>query len=213
MLLIGIFDDKFSLSVKFRIVIELACAFLVAQSDMRIHNMHGILGIYELPVVLQYSISMFLILAITNAFNLMDGIDGLVGGIAVVNLALMMTAFLMLGEVNWLLIFIPLIISLLFFLKYNWSPAKIFMGDTGSLALGGLLGYIAIVIRQEILLAIVGAARLLRAGRRARESTKNGAIRVVLQNRAYSFESRQFSAGTRPCWARGSCRWSFAVSP
>jgi len=118
--------------------LELGCAVLIAYSGIRLHSLHGLLGIQEMPIWLQYATTMFFILAITNAFNLMDGIDGLVGGISVVNAVIMLLVFLMLGEYGWCNFFIPLIISLVIFLNYNWNPARIFMGDAGSLMLGFL---------------------------------------------------------------------------
>ena len=136
MLLIGIFDDKLSLSVKIRVCIELACGFAIAHSGVRLQNLHGILGIGELPIWFQYAVTIFFILALTNAFNLMDGIDGLLGGISLINAVIFLFAFLIVGATNWLFLFIPLIAALVVFLNYNWHPAKIFMGDAGSLLFG-----------------------------------------------------------------------------
>ncbi len=138
LLVMGIFDDKYSLSVKLRLGIELLCAFAVAYSGIRLTSLHGLFGIQHLPVLLQYIVTIFLIVSITNAFNLMDGIDGLVGAVSLVNTVLLSFAFIMLGEYQWLYLMLPLLVSLLVFLSYNWNPAKIFMGDAGSLLLGFL---------------------------------------------------------------------------
>lgn len=103
---------------------------------------------------------LFLLLASSNAVNLTDGLDGLAGGLSVI-------AFLAFGIISfytgWLegyndigLFCFILIGCLMGFLVFNTSPAKIFMGDTGSLSLGATLGTIAILTRHELLLVIVG---------------------------------------------------------
>lgn len=114
----------------------------------------------------------------SNAVNLTDGMDGLASGImSVVGFAFMVLA-LIAGEERWakmlLVPYIPLsdelaivagaiVGSCLGFLWYNCSPAQVFMGDTGSLPLGGLIGYIAVVIRQEFLLLIIGGVFVMEA--------------------------------------------------
>jgi phospho-N-acetylmuramoyl-pentapeptide-transferase len=71
------------------------------------------------------------------------------------------------------------------FLWFNCTPAQVFMGDTGSLALGGLLGYIAIVIRQELLLLIIGGVFVAEA------------LSVMLQVSYFKFTRRKYGAGRR----------------
>jgi len=118
-------------------------------------------------------ITVFVIAGASNAVNLTDGMDGLVSGIvAVVAFAMMVLAWIAGyddGELakRLLVPYIPfsdelaivagsMVGACLGFLWFNCAPAQVFMGDTGSLALGGLLGYIAVVIRQEFLLFIIG---------------------------------------------------------
>ncbi len=116
-------------------------------------------------------LSVIVIVGSSNAVNLTDGQDGLASGImAIVAFAFMILA-LIAGYSEWskflLVPYIPLSDELaivagamvgacLGFLWFNCHPAQVFMGDTGSLALGGLIGYIAVVIRQEFLLLIIG---------------------------------------------------------
>lgn len=103
---------------------------------------------------------LLVLLSSGNAVNLTDGLDGLAGGLSVI-------AYLAFGIITWntgwlegyedIAIFIFLLIgSLLGFLVFNLNPAKIFMGDTGSLALGATLGSIAILTRHELLLVLIG---------------------------------------------------------
>ncbi|MDD4733553.1 MAG: phospho-N-acetylmuramoyl-pentapeptide-transferase [Bacilli bacterium] len=108
-----------------------------------------------------YGIFILLVLvASSNAVNITDGLDGLAGGLSVI-------AFFTFGLISWnsgwlagyqdiaLFCFI-LVGSLLGFLVFNVYPAKIFMGDTGSLSLGALLGTVAILTRHELLLILIG---------------------------------------------------------
>ena len=114
----------------------------------------------------------------SNAVNLTDGMDGLASGImGIVGFAFMILALIAgdEGDAKRLLIpFIPLsselavvagaiVGSCLGFLWFNCSPAQVFMGDTGSLPLGGLIGYIAVVIRQEFLLLVIGGIFVMEA--------------------------------------------------
>lgn len=103
---------------------------------------------------------LFLLLASSNAVNLTDGLDGLAGGLSAIAY---LTFGIIVFQTGWLdgyesigcFCFI-LFGSLLGFLVFNVSPAKIFMGDTGSLALGATLGALAILTRHELLLIIIG---------------------------------------------------------
>ncbi|HZH99769.1 MAG TPA: MraY family glycosyltransferase, partial [Flavisolibacter sp.] len=71
--ILGILDDRHNISVRNKFVIQLAAASLIAFSGMRIHHFNGIFGIHEIPVVLQYMLTVIVIAGITNAFNLIDG--------------------------------------------------------------------------------------------------------------------------------------------
>lgn len=108
---------------------------------------------------------LFLLLASSNAVNLTDGLDGLAGGLSVIAfLAFALISY----NTGWLegytdlgLFCFILIGSLLGFLVFNTKPAKVFMGDTGSLALGATLGTLAILTRHELLLVIIGIVFVL----------------------------------------------------
>ncbi len=103
---------------------------------------------------------LFVLVASSNAVNLTDGLDGLAGGLSLI-------AFLTFGIISWATGWLEgyeeiaitcfvLVGSLLGFLVFNVSPAKVFMGDTGSLTLGAVLGTLAILTRHELLLIIIG---------------------------------------------------------
>jgi UDP-N-acetylmuramyl pentapeptide phosphotransferase/UDP-N-acetylglucosamine-1-phosphate transferase len=113
--------------------------------------MFGIFGIEQLPIVFQYILTVFIVAGIINAFNLIDGIDGLAGGLALIDMTGFFVLFFLAGEVSSALIVASAAGGLLAFLKYNYHPARIFMGDTGSMILGFLLaamGILALVISR-----------------------------------------------------------------
>jgi UDP-N-acetylmuramyl pentapeptide phosphotransferase/UDP-N-acetylglucosamine-1-phosphate transferase len=146
---IGIMDDLNDLRARNKLVIQLALASLIAFSGVRITSLNGMLGIYELPLSAQYSLTILAIAGITNAFNLIDGIDGLAGGLGFMSLVIL-GLFLTLGrDVNIALIAFALAGGLLGFLYYNFNPARIFMGDTGSLVLGFVTAVLTVRLIQS----------------------------------------------------------------
>ena len=98
----------------------------------------------------------FMFSAETNAVNLTDGLDGLCAGQMVIALVPFVVFAWMQGLYNVACLICLVIFALLGYLKFNKHPAQIFMGDTGSLALGGLIAAVAMVLKQEILLIIIG---------------------------------------------------------
>ncbi len=103
---------------------------------------------------------LFVLVASSNAVNLTDGLDGLAGGLSIISF---LTFGIIAYDTGWLegyesvaLFCFALVGSILGFLVFNANPAKIFMGDTGSLALGATLGSIAIITRHELLLVLIG---------------------------------------------------------
>ena len=103
-----------------------------------------------------YAFMMFVMVGITNAVNLTDGLDGLASGtVAVASLFYMMVCAAM-GKGELAIMLAATVGACLGFLKFNYHPAKIFMGDTGSLALGGVMAAAGILTHTELLLALIG---------------------------------------------------------
>jgi len=131
---------------------------------------------FVLPTVLFAILAVLVIAASSNAVNLTDGMDGLASGCMVIVSFAFMALVYVTGDVklsqdmhfNYIHFSSELAVlcgaiagSCLGFLWFNCSPAQVFMGDTGSLALGGVIGYVAIVIRQEPMLVLVGGIFIL----------------------------------------------------
>ena len=148
LLAIGIMDDLNDLRARNKLVIQLALASLIAFSGVRITNLNGILGIHELPLTSQYTLTILAIAGITNAFNLLDGIDGLAGGLGFMSLVILGLFLTLSRDINIALIAFALAGGLLGFLYYNFNPARIFMGDTGSLVLGFVTAVLTVRLIQ-----------------------------------------------------------------
>ena len=141
---VGIMDDLKDLSARYKLVIEAGLACLVALSGIRITSFGGLFGIGELNIVAQYIITVIGIVGITNAFNLIDGIDGLAGGLGFMSLITLGIFLTLSQDLNYALIAFAWAGALLAFLYYNLNPAKIFMGDTGSLVLGFVIAVLCV---------------------------------------------------------------------
>lgn len=134
---LGIKDDILILSASKKFAGQLiAAGILIKFGGVQINNMHGLLGVYEIPNVASIVLSLFTIIVITNSFNLIDGVDGLAGSLGVLTTLIFGSYFFYIGQLTYAVMAFALAGSLISFLIYNFPPAKIFMGDTGSLLLG-----------------------------------------------------------------------------
>ena len=149
---IGLKDDIITLSTFKKFFVQvLAAGIVIFIGDIRITNFHGLLGWYELPLGISYAFSMLVIIGITNAINLIDGLDGLAGSLTVISTSIFCYFFLAVGwgtSEYFGNIGLALIGGVLGFLRYNFNKAIIFMGDTGSLICGFLLSIFAIKFIQ-----------------------------------------------------------------
>ena len=146
MFMVGLKDDLVVSTPKAKLFTEvLAILFLLLSESLHIDSLHGFLGIYEIPIVLSYIITILMMLTIINAFNLIDGIDGLASIIAIIIFSVFALIFFSTQFYYYFLICLSLIGILLAYLNYNFSHTqKIFMGDTGSLIIGFCIGFIAL---------------------------------------------------------------------
>ena len=145
---LGIMDDIKDLSAKYKFIVQIGLASLIALSGIRITSFDGLFGISELSVSAQYSVTILAIVGITNAFNLIDGIDGLAGGLSFMSLVTLGLFLSISGDGNTALIAFSLAGAVMAFLYFNFNPAKIFMGDTGSLLLGFVISVLCIRLLQ-----------------------------------------------------------------
>lgn len=134
---LGLKDDILVISAIKKFLGQLAAAaILIHLGNIRIDSMHGFLGVGALPVPLNYLVSYVTIIVVINAYNLIDGVDGLAGSLGVLTTSVFGTYFFIAGMPAYSLFAFAMAGSLLAFLVFNFNPAKIFMGDSGSLLLG-----------------------------------------------------------------------------
>lgn len=145
----GIVDDLIGLSANIKFVIQIIAATIIPCSGLYINNLYGLLGFYEIPFWVGTPITIFVIVFVCNAMNLIDGIDGLCACLSEIALI----GFLRIFYEEELYIYCILIAGLMGvlipYLYYNiWGKVednrKIFMGDSGSLTLGFILGFLFI---------------------------------------------------------------------
>jgi len=144
---IGFKDDLIGISFGKKLLAEIAAAgILILFAGFRFTNLHGYFGAHEISYPLSFCISLFIIIGITNAFNLLDGVDGLASSVALTAFVTFDTWFYINNEPGYALICAATIGSLIAFLWFNiWSKTnKIFLGDTGALFLGFLMSILVI---------------------------------------------------------------------
>lgn len=149
---VGVYDDNKGVSPKLKfIVIIIASLLIFFINDFQIDTIGTWFG-YEtkLPWIIALFLTIFAIVGFTNALNLLDGLDGLAGSISLV----IFSSFAYIGYVygdNFIMtISLIMIFSLIGFLFFNWSPASIFMGDSGSLVFGFAIAVVAIKAIEHI---------------------------------------------------------------
>jgi UDP-GlcNAc:undecaprenyl-phosphate/decaprenyl-phosphate GlcNAc-1-phosphate transferase len=145
---IGLKDDIVSVSAFKKFFVQiLATGIILFVADIRVTNFQGALGLYELEDGISYVFSFILIIGITNAINLVDGLDGLAGTIVLIISSVFGTYFLVSGGPQYIVygyVAFCLIGAISGFLRYNLYKAKIFMGDTGSLVCGFIVSVLTI---------------------------------------------------------------------
>lgn len=135
--LIGAKDDIDPLSPGKKFLGELlAAAILVFKAKIRLTSLYGILGIYDLPEVASIILSIFTFIVIINAFNLIDGINGLSASIGILISLVLGFWFFQVDRLEIATVAAALVGATFAFLRFNITPAQIFMGDTGALLIG-----------------------------------------------------------------------------
>lgn len=135
--LVGVKDDVVIITPLKKLMGQVAAAFIVVNlANIRLMSFHGIFGIGELPYPVSLLLSYFAVILVINAFNLIDGVDGLAGTLGVVSSLVFGLYFYFAHETLYAVMGLSLVGALGAFLVFNYTPAKIFMGDTGSMLVG-----------------------------------------------------------------------------
>lgn len=142
---VGVKDDIIGTApVKKLFAHILVALILVLMGDIRITSLHGIFGVYDIPIWGSVFLSIFTYVVVVNAFNLIDGADGLAAGVGFISCCAFGTWFIFAHEFPYAALSFSLAGALMGFLIFNFSPARIFMGDSGSLVIGMFVCVLAI---------------------------------------------------------------------
>lgn len=149
----GIKDDVLAIKASHKFVAEFIAAFIVVCfADIRLDNLYGFMGIHQLPYVVSLLLTVVGIVFVTNAYNLIDGVDGLCGSLTVFQCLVFTYYFSRLHIYGLATMSIAIGGALMGFLYYNKPAAKIFMGDSGSLLLGFFMSILSIaMVNNKIL--------------------------------------------------------------
>lgn len=136
--MLGLIDDFGVLTPWTKLAGQLLAVFVLIKSGIRIE-------IAALPEWVDLTLTVLWMVGLINAFNLLDIMDGLSAGVGAVSASCLLVVALLQGDQTIAVMLVALIGSLLGFLKYNWHPARIYMGDTGAMLIGLLLGAMAMI--------------------------------------------------------------------
>jgi len=145
----GIRDDLIPISARVKLFVQILAAVIVVLSGVLINSAYGLFGIEALGITLKVFFTIGFIIFFTNSYNLIDGLDGLAGTVALI-ISAFFSAWFYFNESYYLaIISVSMAGAIIGFLYYNWQPAKIFMGDTGALSIGFLFSVLSIFFLNE----------------------------------------------------------------
>ncbi|MGH9914430.1 MAG: glycosyltransferase family 4 protein, partial [Pyrinomonadaceae bacterium] len=163
--LIGIYDDLRDLNPKIKFLAQAAVGTLFFILGGRIILLYvPMLGIIELPFIVSFLLTILWVIAITNAFNLIDGMDGLASGAGLFAAIVLLVVSMLLGHLYVMIIALALAGALIGFLRYNFNPASIFLGDSGALLIGFLLAALSVKGSQKASTAVAVAIPIIAFG-------------------------------------------------
>jgi len=136
---LGLIDDYSGVSPKNKIFFQLIVAGILVSIDYRITNLFGLFGIYTLNTWISYILSSLVIIFFINAYNLIDGINSLLAGLAIVSTLSLGYSFYLANDPFFAISSCAIAGAILGFLRYNITPARIYMGDSGSMVIGFLM--------------------------------------------------------------------------
>jgi UDP-GlcNAc:undecaprenyl-phosphate GlcNAc-1-phosphate transferase len=142
---LGVLDDMITLKAAPKFAVQIAAAGLVYFAGVQVHGF----GAYQIGGWLSLPATIFWLVLCTNAVNLIDGVDGLAAGVGLFATATTLLAALLQNNLDLAIAVAPLLGCLLGFLRYNFNPATVFLGDSGSLFIGFVLGACSILWSQK----------------------------------------------------------------
>ncbi len=147
---VGFFDDRHDISFKIRFAVQALATVLVAYfGGTSLNSFGNLIGTGELQTgFFAIAFTIFCVIGVINAMNMIDGLDGLAGSISLVSFSAFGILAWLNGQASLVFISVAFIGALVAFLRFNWAPSKLFMGDAGSMTLGFSLAWFAIETTQ-----------------------------------------------------------------
>src|SRR5829696_7448451 len=163
--LFGVFDDRVGVSPKWKFAAQAAAGTLLYFLGGQIHAVNvPVFGAVELPPLVSFALTLVWVVGISNAFNLIDGLDGLASGASLFAALVMLVVSFFMGHTLAIVIALALAGALIGFLRYNINPASIFLGDSGALFIGFLLAALSLLSSQKASTAVAVAIPFLSFG-------------------------------------------------
>jgi len=145
-MLVGLIDDILNMPPKVKLLCQIIIGLIVFSFGVSITFIRSPLGgFFYFPHWLSIIVTLFWIVGIMNAINLLDGLDGLLAGVSTISATIFFIVALMKGQILVAILMAALAGATLGFLRYNFNPAQLFMGDTGSLFLGILFACLSVL--------------------------------------------------------------------
>lgn len=145
--LIGVADDLVGVSYRYKFVVQIISASFLPLSGLWINDLGGLLGLHAIPAFIGMPLTVFLVVYITNAINLIDGIDGLASGLTCIALGLLIVVCTLAGQWTHALLAtatLGVVATFYYYNVFSISGRKLFMGDAGSLTLGYVLSFLVL---------------------------------------------------------------------
>lgn len=151
---VGLIDDIWGVRYRIKFLFQAAVAILLCLNGYYYHDLYGLIGLHEVPTWLGWLVTVFMVIYVTNAFNFIDGIDGLSSGLAILTFAYFACFFSELGNEVFMIVCVIMPLILIPFMFYNVfghsdKHTKVFMGDAGSLFLGLIFVILSIELSQH----------------------------------------------------------------
>lgn len=179
--LLGVVDDIVGASVVQKLAVQVAAAVLLVRAGVVIENVGGVeLGIWG-PLL-----SILWVVGVTNAINLLDGLDGLASGVvAIIASSFLVVAVLQPNRELTVIFSAAIVGACLGFLRHNWAPARVFMGDSGSLTLGFLMAALSIQSASKTITTITVLVPILALGLPVVDTLVVMLVRLTRRNRGH----------------------------
>ena len=148
---LGVVDDLTDLNYRVKFLIQIAASALLVSSGLWINNLYGLFGVWRIPFYIGMPLTLFVMVVLTNAINLIDGIDGLASGLSLITLGVLSVIFIYERKFVYSMVSVTMLGAVASFWLFNVfgtaeRKTKLYMGDTGSLTLGLVLCFLLVSI-------------------------------------------------------------------